>query len=156
MGNDLGWIKLYRNSFNNRMYFSEPFTRWQAWVDLLLLANHESGSYFIRGIEVFVNRGEVGYGNRELAKRWRWSRGKVEKYLSFLEGKQNSQIVRKKTNVTTLISIVNYNYYQKKEPQTEPQTDPQTEPQNGHRMTTEWPQNDLNKNDKNNKNDYGW
>ncbi len=46
----------------------------------------------------------------ELAKRWRWSKGKVIRYLCELSN--DEQIVLQKTNVTTLISIVNYEMYQ--------------------------------------------
>ena len=31
-----GWIKLYRSSFENDLYFEEPFTKYMAWIDLLL------------------------------------------------------------------------------------------------------------------------
>lgn len=111
MSEDKGWIKLHRSSFNNKLYFSEPFTRWQAWCDLILLANHKDGMFSIRGVMVKVNRGQVGHGIESIAKRWKWSRGKVERFMRFLEDKSVNQIVRQKNNVTTLISIVNYEKY---------------------------------------------
>ena len=67
---DGGWIKLYRSSFENKLYFEEPFTRYQAWIDLLLLANHKDGYFMKRGTLVKVPRGTVGYSMKELAKRW--------------------------------------------------------------------------------------
>jgi len=85
-------------------YFGEEFCRNAAWFDLLLLANHAQNHYFIRNIKVTVNPGQVGYGLDELSRRWRWSRGKVERFLSMLEDEQ--RIVRQKTNVTTLITII--------------------------------------------------
>jgi hypothetical protein len=45
-----------------------------------------------------------------IAKRFRWSRGKAERFISELE--TANQIVRQKNNVTTLFSIVNYDEYQ--------------------------------------------
>ncbi len=105
-----GWIKLHRQIFDNEYYFSEPFTRAQAWVDMLLLANHKDGCFFKRGIKVNVKAGEIGYDIDSLAKRWQWSRGKVERFFSMLEN--SKQIVRQKTNVTTLVSIVKYKIYQ--------------------------------------------
>lgn len=109
---DNGWIKLYRSSFDNKLYFSEPFTRWQAWCDLLLLANHKEGFYFVRNIPVKVPRGSTAYSIEELAKRWKWSRGKCERFVQFLESQEVKQIVRQKSRITTLISILNYECYQ--------------------------------------------
>ncbi|CAD8327872.1 phage protein [uncultured phage] len=106
-----GWIKIYRKIMENPLYFSEPFNRSLAWIDMLLLANHADSFFFKRGVKVEVKRGQIGYDLDSLAKRWKWSRGKVERFVKFLEN--DNQIVRQKTNVTTLISIVNYKEYQK-------------------------------------------
>jgi hypothetical protein len=105
-----GWIKMHRKITENPLYFSEPFNRTMAWIDLLLLANHTDNFFFKRGIRVDVKIGEVGYDLDTLSKRWKWSRGKIERFLKMLEN--DNQIVRQKTNVTTLISIVNYDLYQ--------------------------------------------
>ena len=107
-----GWIKLHRSSFENKLYFSEPFTRWQAWCDLILLANHKEGIYYVRGVQVRVPRGTVGHGINDLRTRWKWSRGKVERFMQYLEHETVKQIVRQKNNVTTLISILNYEKHQ--------------------------------------------
>jgi hypothetical protein len=105
-----GWIKLHRKLMDNPLYFSEPFTRSMAWIDMLLIANHTDNYFFKRGIRVDIEKGQIGYDLDTLSKRWKWSRGKAERFLSMLE--KDNQIVRQKTNVTTLISIVNYKEYQ--------------------------------------------
>jgi len=105
-----GWIKLHRKITDNPLYFSEPFTRSMAWVDMLLIANHTDNFFFKRGMRVDIKTGQIGYDLDTLSKRWKWSRGKVERFLQMLE--KDEQIVRQKTNVTTLISIVNYKEYQ--------------------------------------------
>jgi len=108
-----GYIKLWRSSVDNKFYFAEPFTKWQAWVDLLLLANHtDSYTREVRGITVEIKRGQVIAGEQFLADRWQWSRGKVRRYLQQLEGKTVQQIVQQKDNVITVISIVNWGLYQ--------------------------------------------
>ncbi len=139
MAKDAGWIKLHRSSFDNQLYFSEPFTKWQAWQDLLLLVNHKEGVLYKRGIQVKVPRGCTGYGTEELAKRWKWSRGKCERFFQFLEGQTVKQIVRQKTNITTLISIVNYELYHS--------DDKANGTENGQQTVK---QTDTNNNDKNN------
>jgi hypothetical protein len=118
---DQGWIKLFRSLTDNPIWRCEPFTRGQAWVDLLLLANFDSSFFFKRGVKITVERGQVSRSEVELADRWRWSRSKVRKFLNDLEKEQ--QIEQHKTNVTQLLTIVNYYYFQEKEQQTGQQKD---------------------------------
>lgn len=54
-----GWIKLYRQIDENPLWFEEKFTRAQAWIDFLLLANHDRSSFLVRGNRVTVERGQV-------------------------------------------------------------------------------------------------
>ncbi len=105
-----GWIKLHRKIAENSYYFSEKFTRSQAWIDLIIIANHKEGRFYIRGIKVIVKRGQIGWGIEKLSERWQWSKGKVVRFLSELEN--DKQITRQKNNVTTLISLTNYEKYQ--------------------------------------------
>lgn len=105
-----GWIKLHRKITENPYYFSEPFTRSQAWIDMLIIANHKDSMFYKRGIKVDVKRGQIGYDIETLGKRWKWSRGKAERF--FLQLEKDRQIVRQKNNITTLISICNYDMYQ--------------------------------------------
>lgn len=105
-----GWIMLHRQIEDNPLYFAEPFTRCGAWIDLLLLANHKDNIFYNRSIKVEVKRGQIGWALENLAKRWKWSRGKAERFICELE--KANQIVRQKNNITTLITIVKYDYYQ--------------------------------------------
>ena len=139
-----GWIKLHRKIFDNPMYFSEPFTRMQAWIDLLLLANHSGQYFYIRGNRIDVKRGEVAHSMQSLAQRWKWSRGKVLRYISQLENSQ--MIVQQKSPVITKLSICNYNAYQ-----SDGTTDGTTDSTTDGQQTVQ--QTDTNKNDKNDKND---
>lgn len=109
MANNIGWVKIHRKMIDNPGYLSEPFCRNMAWVDLILLANYKEGFYRVRNIRVNVARGQVGYAVETLATRWKWSRGKVERFIKELE--EDNQIVRQKNNVTTLFTIVNYELY---------------------------------------------
>lgn len=118
MGSERGWIKLHRSVMEGPDWLAEPFTRAQAWIDLLLLANHSTGSVRRRGILVAVERGSVGYSEEALAARWRWSKGKVRRFLSELtklsqiSRRISEKTVPKNTSVSSLIYIVNYDKYQ--------------------------------------------
>lgn len=105
-----GWVSIHRRMMEGKSYFSEPFCRNMAWIDLILLANHDENYIIIRGVRVKISRGQTGYTSESLAKRWKWSRGKVLRFLTVLQ--KDGQIVQQKNNVTTLISILNYSKYQ--------------------------------------------
>ena len=105
-----GYIKLYRCLEDNPLWLSEPFTKGQAWVDLLLMANYTVSEFQVRGIWVKVLPGQIARGEKYLAKRWAWSRDKVRAFLFNLETRQ--QIRQQKSNVISIITIVKWEQYQ--------------------------------------------
>lgn len=149
----IGYIKLYRQLFENPDYFYERFSRMQAWIDLLLLANYEDGYIFIRGIRVEVKRGQVAKSLDSLAERWRWSKHTVQRYLKELE--TALQIALQKQNAITLITIVNYEKYQGVddgfEGQTALQIAPQTALQTKEKSSPNTPTKESNKEEKEDK-----
>lgn len=106
----VGWVRIYRELWDEYGFFSQPFCKNMAWIDLIMLANYAPGTIYKRGITVNLNRGDMGVSQDELAKRWRWSRGKVIRFLDELETKH--WIVQQGNNVTTCITIVEYEKYQ--------------------------------------------
>jgi len=105
-----GWFRVHRRLLNEPLWVGEPFTRGQAWVDLVGLANHEPGFIYVRGNRVDLKRGDVGWSEVGLAERWKWSRGRVRRFLRELETDQ--RIVQQKSFVSTVITITNYGAYQ--------------------------------------------
>lgn len=139
-----GWIKLHRQLQDNPIWYEEQFTRGQAWVDMLLDANHGENSFLVRGNRVVVPRGFIGKSEDTLAGKWKWSRGKVRRFLKALESVQ--QIRQHKSKVLSLIEVINYNRYQVDDT-ANGTTDSTTERQ----QTVQ--QKDTNKNVKNAKNE---
>lgn len=135
-----GWVRLHRQIENNFLWFLEPFTKAQAWIDLFLNANHKDGIINIRGNIIPIKRGQIGWSELTMAKRWTWSKNKVRRYLKLLEKEQ--QIKQQKSAITTIITIVKYETYQNNDTADD---------------TTERQQKDsrryTNNNDKNDKND---
>ncbi len=107
-----GYVKLWRKLQSTSLWKQEKFTRGQAWVDLILLANHKPGYIRIRGVKVEIKRGQLAHSELTLAKRWKWSRGKVRRFLKELASNPIHQIEQQKNNLTSLISIINYDQYQ--------------------------------------------
>lgn len=109
-----GWIMLHRQLLENPMWKKEPFTMGQAWVDLLLMASHKDSKFLLNGSWMIIKRGQLHTSTLQLADRWKWSRGKVTRYLDVLE--TDGMITQKRTsggtaNGTTL-TIVKYDDFQ--------------------------------------------
>lgn len=133
---NIWYIKLHRSSQDNILYFAEPFTKWQAWQDMILIANHKKGALVVRWNIIDLNRGQLWHSEETLAERRKRSRGKVRRFLEYLETIQ--QIVQHKSKVKSVITIINYDKYQWNDT-----TDSTTD---GHQTVQ---QTDTNKNDKN-------
>lgn len=106
------WFAVYRPYLNSPLWLAEKFTKGQAWLDLIGMAAYEPDHFFARGVRVEVARGQLGMSELTMCKRWQWSRGKVRRFLRELESKTEQKIVQQKSNVTTLITILNYDKYQ--------------------------------------------
>lgn len=105
-----GWIRLDRKILQNWLWKDKPFSRGQAWVDLLLVVNHEPKKVPFDGGVIEVQKGEMITSIRKLADRWGWSVGKVGRFLNVLE---DEKMLTKKRNANgTVISLVNYGLYQ--------------------------------------------
>lgn len=87
-----GWISLWREiqQFElwpgNRDVKKEPFTRFEAWIDILLSASYEDHVFTLEGQQVEERRGEWVVSIRYLGNRWGWSNDKVATFLRFLKG----------------------------------------------------------------------
>ena len=105
-----GYIKLYRQIIESEFYFSERFTKQQAWIDLLLLATHKERTVYLKGIEINLKPGQLFHSQVTLAKRWGWNRKTVKKFLNTLKNRE--MVDTKETNITTIISIKKWHLYQ--------------------------------------------
>ena len=80
------FIKLDRGLKTNTLWLEKPFSKGQAWVDLLLLAQGIEKEKQYRGQIQRMEPGTVYTSIRYLEKRWGWSRNKVYRFFEFLIG----------------------------------------------------------------------
>ena len=130
-----GWIKLHRQLQDNPLWFSEPFSRGQAWVDLMMMANHKPGYVRVRGRRIDVGVGCVARAQKSLADRWSWSKGKVVRFLKELES--DGQIEQQTSHDFNVIRLCNYEQYQVSESRDESRKDPPNGSRNGPRIGLE-------------------
>ena len=104
------YIKLHRSSEDNVLYFSEPFTKRQARTDLIMTTSFKDWIIIVRWNIIEVKRWQNWYSEDTLAKRWKWSRDKVRRFLNYLETIQ--QIIQQKSKIKSIITVINYEKYQ--------------------------------------------
>lgn len=113
-----GWISIHRQLQEHWIWKNkEPFDKRSAWIDLLLMVNHQKETIEFDGTKIEVERGQKITSLEKLASRWKWSRHKVSDYLNRLES--DSMLVQVRDNKKTLISIENYDKYQNKKEMTD-------------------------------------
>lgn len=106
-----GWIKLHRRMLDCWIWFEDDrFSRGQAWVDLLLLANHKDKKILFNGEFIVIKRGQYLTSVRKLSERWSWSVNKTYRFLKLLT--DDGMLQKESDNNRTLLTIVNYGVYQ--------------------------------------------
>ncbi len=106
----VGWICLHRNITEHWIWSGEPFTRGQAWIDLLLKANFAQTKILFNGQFLTLEDGSFVTSIIKLSACWSWSVKKVRAFLQTLE--DDGMIMRKSDNKKTIIHISNWTMYQ--------------------------------------------
>jgi len=92
----------------------EPYSKREAFLDLVQMAAFEPADYFVSGYKYKVERGQLAASKSFLSNRWHWNIDKVRRYLQYLrrEGMCDYQCDHQCNQPITLISIANYDRYQ--------------------------------------------
>lgn len=104
-----GWIPVYRQIQENWMWKEKPFSKGQAWIDLIMLANYEDKKMPYKGEVITCERGTVNLSISFLADRWGWGREKTRNFLKLLES--DEMVTVNATKHRTTIIIENYAIY---------------------------------------------
>ncbi|HGL5437742.1 TPA: DnaD domain protein [Staphylococcus aureus] len=117
-----GWISIDR-SIQNHWIFKEKrtFSKFEAWIYLLMEANHSKAKVPIGNQIVTVERGQRLTSILTLSDLFNWSRFKVKTFLDLLES--DGMLEVKTTSKYTLITIVNYDFYQSEQGRNQHQND---------------------------------
>jgi DnaD/phage-associated family protein len=106
-----GWIKIYRQIRHNFLWpKGRKYTKLEAWLDMLLQANHAPEKILIDNQVIEVQRGQFITSTVQLANRWKWDRKTVVRFLQLLF--EQKMCTTESTTKWTSITIVNYEFYQ--------------------------------------------
>ena len=139
-----GWIKVHRQIKEHYLFKEKRvFSKFEAWMDILLMANHADNKFVLGNELIEVKKGQFITSELKLMSNWNWSKSKVRSFLSLLQ--KDSMIVLTTDKKKTTLTVVKYGDYQVSETTEKPQAD--------HKRTTKRPQKDTNNNDKNDNNE---
>ncbi len=142
-----GYFKFWRKIFDHPLW--EPNrerTRLEAWVFLVGKAKGSPDEKPVGYSNIPLKRGQLFFTIKCLAKNWKWSRGRVRRFLEYLvkEGMievnrgcigADSKPYTQTDTPYSILTICNYDFYNPLRKQTDTQTDTQRTP-SGHLADT--------------------
>lgn len=107
---DYGWVRLHRKIKKNPIWNIKPYSKGQAWMELIMSANHEPAQVILGNEILNIERGQFHTSELKLAGEWGWNRKTVHSYLNLL--KKLKMVTTVGTTKGTTITIENYGEYQ--------------------------------------------
>ena len=106
-----GWISLHRKILENPILNrSRVYSNFEAWIWLLLKANHKDNKFMLGTELVKVKKGSMITSQKKLCRQFRWGSTKLRNFLKVL---QKDKMLLLETNTqSTHITICNYDSYQ--------------------------------------------
>lgn len=157
-----GWISLHRSIQDHWLFDEErKFSKFEAWIDLLLMVNHTDKKLMLGNELITIKRGQKVTSIRKLCERWNWSNNKVKNFLNVLE--TDGMLIVKSDSKKTLVTVVNYDVYQNENLEKRHQSDTKASDKN-HQSDTKASQKHTNNNvnndnnvvvERNTSNDFG-
>lgn len=111
MKKDKGWISIDRCIMEHFLYKEKRvFSKYEAWIDILLNVNHSDAEVLIDNKIFNVKRGQSLYSLDTWASRWNWNKSKVRRFLNLLQ--ECSMVVTNSEQKTTRLTVCKYDSYQ--------------------------------------------
>ena len=116
-----GWISLHRKILENPILNrSRVYSNFEAWIWLLLKANHKDNKFMLGSELIKVKKGSMITSQKKLCRQFRWGSTKLRNFLKVL---QKDKMLLLETNTqSTHITICNYDSYQDKQTSNKKQT----------------------------------
>jgi hypothetical protein len=104
-----GVFAVDRGVFDHPIFAPEPFTEREAWVWLCGSAAWKATRIRCGRVLVELDRGQLAFATRFMARKWKWSEARVRRFLKRLE--IDAMVTLSATHETTRITICNYDKY---------------------------------------------
>lgn len=127
-----GFYRMKRGWQDHPVFGNEAFSRRDAWEWMIANAAYQAHDVGVIGKRVRVERGQLLYSLRYLARAWQWDDAKVRRFLSRLE---KEEMIDAATDAgVTRLTIRNYDDYQAPESKADAPTEGQP---TRHRRSTD-------------------
>lgn len=113
-----GWVCLHRKTLENPIVFKDT-DYLGVWVYLLLNATHKEINVMFAGKKITLKPGQLITGRKSISAFLNVNESKVKRILKAFENDQ--QIDRQRSNKNSLITILNWDKYQKDDQQNDQQ-----------------------------------
>lgn len=127
-----GWVCLHRKTLENPIVFKDT-DYLGVWVYLLLNATHKEINAMFAGKKITLKPGQLITGRKSISTFLNVNESKVKRILKAFENDQ--QIDRQRSNKNSLITILNWDKYQKDDQQNDQQVTSKR-PTNDQQVTT--------------------
>ena len=116
-----GWISLHRKILENPILNrSRVYSNFEAWIWLLLKANHKDNKFMLGTELVKVKKGSMITSQKKLCRQFRWGSTKLRNFLKVLQ--KDIMLLLETNTQSTHITICNYDSYQDKQTSNKKQT----------------------------------
>ena len=106
-----GWISLHRKILDNPILVrGKTYSRFEAFIYMLLRANHSEGKCVIGNQLIEVKTGSFITSQKKLMQEFNWGSTKLRAFIKLLE--KDKMIKTTITTYSTMISVCNYSSYQ--------------------------------------------
>jgi hypothetical protein len=120
MTTPLGYVRVYRRTWEHAMFRDEPYTRREAWLWLISEAAWKPTQVRIwpipgrAGVVINLERGQVAHAERFLAEKWGWSRSKVRRFIRDLTSERmvSRATAQPAAQAISVLTICKYDEYQ--------------------------------------------
>lgn len=104
-----GWVSLHRQIRDHWLWEDKPFSKGQAWVDMILRANHEERKVCFENSIVEIPVGGFLSSETALAEAWGWSRKKTHSFIDVLT--KDGMLGTKRSGKGTVFFLINYSNF---------------------------------------------
>ena len=103
-----------RSIWDHPAFRKDPFTEREAWIWIISHAAWKDQEIRMGDYMIQLERGQLCYSIRYMAKAWKWDKSKVARYLKRLEGMKMTCSKTETANETApkVIIVNNYNHFQ--------------------------------------------
>ncbi len=136
--NPRGFYLMHRGWLDHPLFIGREYDKRSAWAHLIEMASHKNQG----GLMV----GQLYVTYRRLATTWNWSLSRVQRFMDALQ-KENMIVVETRDRKPSLVTVCNYEFYQKPERSKPVDDEIHIKTLVEHqRNVTETPSNELNQN----------